>query len=193
MHRSDGSGTTFQFASYLTSANPEWNSKVGTSDSLAWPVGLGGKGNDGVAAFVKQTAGSIGYVEYAFAKQNNLTTTLVRNKDGGFPAPTAASFSAAAANAPWDKSEGNYMVLVDQAGKDSWPITGVTFVLMRKAPADPSKSTAVLKFFDWAFANGNAIAAKIDYIPLPDAVKTMVRGEWSQIQSGGKAVYTPKT
>ena len=193
VHRSDGSGTTFQFASYLTSANPEWNSKVGTSDSLAWPVGLGGKGNDGVAAFVKQTAGSIGYVEYAFAKQNNLTTTLVRNKDGGFPAPTAASFSAAAANAPWDKSEGNYMVLVDQAGKDSWPITGVTFVLMRKAPADPSKSTAVLKFFDWAFANGNAIAAKIDYIPLPDAVKTMVRGEWSQIQSGGKAVYTPKT
>lgn len=192
VHRSDGSGTTFQFASYLTSASPEWSSKVGTSDSLAWPVGLGGKGNDGVAAFVKQTAGSIGYVEFAFAKQNNLTSTLVRNKDGQFPAPSAASFSAAAANAPWDKSEGNYMVLVDQAGKDSWPISGVTFVLMHKAPADPAKSAAVLKFFDWAFANGDTIAAKIDYIPLPEAVKTMVRGQWSQIQAGGKPVYTPK-
>lgn len=193
VHRSDGSGTTFQFASFLASASPDWKSKVGISDSLAWPVGLGGKGNDGVAAFVKQTAGSIGFVEYAFAKQNKLTTALVRNRDGLFPAPTAASFSAAAANAPWDKSEGNYLVLVDQTGKDSWPITGVTFVLMRKVPADAVKSAAVLRFFDWAFANGNALAAKIDYIPLPDAVKTMVRGQWSQIQANGKPVYTPKS
>jgi phosphate transport system substrate-binding protein len=192
VHRSDGSGTSFLFTTYLTAADPDWAKAVGASDSVSWPVGLGGKGNDGVAAFVKQTAGSIGYVEYAFAKQNNLTTTLVQNKAGKFPEPTAAAFSAAGASAPWTTAPGNAVLLIDQPGEGTWPISAVTFILVHKAPANPEKVAATLKFFDWAFKNGDEMAAKLDFVPLPEAVKTMVRGQWSQVQAGGKPVYTPK-
>jgi phosphate transport system substrate-binding protein len=192
VHRSDGSGTSFLFTTYLTAADPDWAKAVGASDSVSWPVGLGGKGNDGVAAFVKQTAGSIGYVEYAFAKQNNLTTTLVQNKAGKFPEPTAAAFSAAGASAPWTTAPGNAVLLIDQPGEGTWPISAVTFILVHKAPANPEKVAATLKFFDWAFKNGDDMAAKLDFVPLPEAVKTMVRGQWSQVQAGGKPVYTPK-
>ncbi|WP_295631366.1 phosphate ABC transporter substrate-binding protein PstS [Novosphingobium sp.] len=192
VHRSDGSGTSFLFTTYLTAADPDWAKAVGASDSVSWPVGLGGKGNDGVAAFVKQTAGSIGYVEYAFAKQNNLTTTLVQNKAGKFPEPTAAAFSAAGASAPWTTAPGNAVLLIDQPGEATWPISAVTFILVHKAPANPEKVAATLKFFDWAFKNGDEMAAKLDFVPLPEAVKTMVREQWSQVQAGGKPVYTPK-
>ena len=192
VHRSDGSGTSFLFTSYLTGADPDWAKAVGASDSVNWPTGLGGKGNDGVAAFVKQTAGSIGYVEYAFAKQNSLTTALVQNKAGKFPEPTGAAIAAAGASAPWTTAPGNAVLLIDQAGEGSWPISAVTFILIHKAPASPEKAAATLKFFDWAFKNGDEMAAKLDFVPLPEAVKTMVRGQWSQVQAGGKPVYTPK-
>jgi phosphate transport system substrate-binding protein len=157
-----------------------------------WPVGLGGKGNDGVAAFIKQTAGSIGYVEFAFAKQNGLTTALVQNKAGKFPDPTAASFSAAGAIAPWTTAPGNAVLLIDQPGESSWPITAVTFILIHKAATNPIKAAATLRFFDWAFKNGDEMGAKLDFVPLPEAVKTMVRKQWSQVQADGKPVYTPK-
>ena len=191
VHRSDGSGTSFLFTTYLTGADPDWAKAVGASDSVNWPTGLGGKGNDGVAAFVKQTAGSIGYVEYAFAKQNSLTTMLLQNKAGKVPEPTAAAFSAAGASAPWTTAPGNAVLLLDQPGEGSWPISAVTFILVHKAPANPEKVAAALKFFDWAFKNGDEMAAKLDFVPLPEAVKTMVRSQWSQVQAGGKPVYTP--
>jgi phosphate transport system substrate-binding protein len=192
VHRSDGSGTTFIFATYLADKNPEWSSKVGASDSLSWPTGIGGKGNDGVAAFVKQTVGSIGYVEYAYARANSLPFTLLQNKDGGWPAPTAPAFAAAAANADWKNAPGNFMLLLDQPGKDAWPISATTFILMHKQAADAAKSAAVLKFFDWAYTNGDQAASSTDYVPLPQTVKDLMRQQWSQIQADGKPVYTPK-
>jgi phosphate transport system substrate-binding protein len=192
VHRSDGSGTSFLFTTYLAASDPDWAKTVGASDSVNWPVGLGGKGNDGVAAFIKQTAGSIGYVEFAFAKQNGLTTALVQNKAGKFPDPTAASFSAAGASAPWTTAPGNAVLLIDQPGESSWPITAVTFILIHKAATNPIKAAATLRFFDWAFKNGDEMGAKLDFVPLPEAVKTMVRKQWSQVQADGKPVYTPK-
>jgi phosphate transport system substrate-binding protein len=193
VHRSDGSGTSFLFTSYLTMKNSDWASQVGASDSVEWPVGLGGKGNDGVAAFVKQTVGSIGYVEFAYAKQNNASYALVGNKAGRFPAPVAASFSAAAANAQWNKAPGNYLLLLDQAGPNAWPITGATFVLVYRNQADPAQGAAVLKFFDWAYKSGDATAAQLDYVPLPAAVKSLIRHQWAtMVSSGGKPVYISK-
>ena len=192
VHRSDGSGTTFLFTTFLAGQSPAWSSKVGASDTVAWPVGIGGKGNDGVAAFVKQTAGAIGYVEYAFAKQNGMAFTLLRNKDGAFVQPAAASFAAAAAGADWEKAQGNFMLLVDQPGAETWPITGATFILIPKAPRNPAKARAVLAFFDWAYANGDAAAAALDYVPLPAALKQRIRTQWTDIKGpDGKPVYRP--
>jgi phosphate transport system substrate-binding protein len=193
VHRSDGSGTSFVFTSYLSMKNPAWASKVGASDAVQWPVGLGGKGNDGVAAFVKQTIGSIGYVEYAFAKQNGATYALVQNKQGGFPAPVAASFAAAAASADWNKAPGNFLLLLDQPGANSWPITAATFILVYKNPGNPAQTANVLKFFDWAYKSGDAAAAQLDYVPLPPAVKALVRKQWTQsVTSAGKPVYASR-
>ena len=190
VHRSDGSGTSFLFTTYLSSQSPEWATKVGGSDAVEWPAGVGGKGNDGVAAFVKQTVGSIGYVEYAYAKKNGGAYALLKNKAGNFPAPEAAAFSAAAASADWANAPGNYILLLDQPGANAWPLTGATFILVHKAQTDAAKGAAVLKFFDWAYKSGDADAASLDYVPMPDSVKTAVRQQWSAIQAGGKPVYT---
>jgi phosphate transport system substrate-binding protein len=193
VHRSDGSGTSFVFTSYLSMKNPVWASKVGASDSVQWPTGLGGKGNDGVAAFVKQTIGSIGYVEYAYAKQTGATYALVQNKQGGYPAPVAASFAAAAGGADWAKAPGNFLLLLDQPGANSWPITAATFILVYKNPPNPAKTADVLKFFDWAYKNGDASAAQLDYVPLPAAVKTLIRKQWlTSVTAAGKPVYASR-
>jgi phosphate transport system substrate-binding protein len=191
VHRSDGSGTSFLFTSYLSAVAPQWG-KVGASDSVAWPTGLGGKGNDGVAAFVKQTPGSIGYVEYAYAKQNNMTYALLQNASGAFAAPTAASFAAAAAGADWTKAPGFYLLLLNQPGQNTWPITGATFILMHRHQKDPAQAKAVLGFFDWAYKNGDGQAQALDYVPLPDTVKGLVRQGWTGIVGpDGKPVYSP--
>jgi phosphate transport system substrate-binding protein len=193
VHRSDGSGTSFLFTSYLTMVNGNWATKVGASDSVAWPVGLGGKGNDGVSAFVRQTVGSIGYVEYAFAKKNNESYALLQNKAGQYPAPVAASFAAAAANANWAKAPGNYMLLLNEPGAKAWPITGVTYILVYKNQANAATGADVLKFFDWAYKTGDATAAALDYVPMPAAVKAMVRKQWlTSVTAGGKPVYVSK-
>jgi phosphate transport system substrate-binding protein len=172
VHRSDGSGTTFIFTSYLGMKAPHWATEVGANDSVQWPVGIGGKGNEGVAAFVKQTPGSIGYVEYAYAAQNDLTYTLVQNKAGQFATPTAAAFAAAAAGARWSSAPGYYLLLLDQPGATSWPITGATFVILHKNQANGKQVTA---FFDWGFKNGDAAANSLAYVPLPASVKDLIR------------------
>jgi phosphate transport system substrate-binding protein len=193
VHRSDGSGTSFLFTTYLAGKSPAWASAVGAGDSVAWPTGMGGKGNDGVAAFVKQTAGSIGYVEYAYAKQNGMAWVSLQNRDGQFVAPTAQSFGAAASGADWSKAPGYYLLLIDQPGAASWPITGATFILMHKAQAEPAQGKAVLSFFDWAYAKGDASAAALDYVPLPDSVEAQVRRSWSQVVGAdGKPVWARK-
>jgi phosphate transport system substrate-binding protein len=190
VHRSDGSGTSFLFTSYLSMKSPAWASKVGASDSVNWPTGLGGKGNDGVSAFVKQTTGSIGYVEFAYAKQNHATYALVQNKAGAFPEPVASAFGAAAAGAKWAQAPGNYLLLLDQPGAASWPITGATFILLYKEQANAEQGAAVLKFFDWAYKNGDAAASSLDYVPLPLPVKNLMRKQWAaNIKAGGQPVY----
>jgi phosphate transport system substrate-binding protein len=190
VHRSDGSGTSFLYTTYLTAKNPAWAQKVGANDAVEWPAGIGGKGNDGVSAFVRQTPGAIGYVEYAFATQNKLTFTSLQNKDGAFVAPTAAAFAAAAGGADWTKAPGNYLVLIDQAGAGAWPITGATFILVHRQQADAAKAKSVLAFFDWAYKNGDAAASQLDYVPLPAAVKDLVRKQWADIKTAdGKPVY----
>ena len=180
VHRSDGSGTTFIFTTYLALKAAHWASDVGANDSVSWPVGLGGKGNEGVAAFVKQTPGAIGYVEYAYATLNNLTYTQVQNKAGKFVSPTAAAFAAAAAGAKWTSAPGFYLLLVDQAAPDAWPISGATFILLH---TNQAKGKEVLAFFDWAYKNGDAAAAQLAYVPLPAAVKDQVRKlAWSKLK-----------
>ena len=194
VHRSDGSGTSFLFTSYLAGVSPEWASKVGASDSVQWPTGLGGKGNDGVSAFVKQTIGSIGYVEYAYSKQNHIPYALVQNKAGKYPAPVAANFAAAAAGADWPHAPGNYLLLLNQPGANAWPITGATFILVYKKQDNAVNGREVLSFYDWAYKNGDAAAAALDYVPLPLAVKNLVRKQWAaEIKDGsGKPVYVSK-
>jgi len=193
VHRADGSGTSFIYTSYLSAKNPTWASKVGASDSVAWPAGVGGKGNDGVDALVKQTVGSIGYVEYAYAKQNHNTYVMVQNHSGAYPAPNAAAFAAAAGGADWAKAPGNFLLLIDQPGVKSWPISGATFILVYKEQANAAKGADVLKFFDWAYKNGDAMAASLDYVPLPAGVKNLMRKEWvANVKSGGKPVYVSK-
>ena len=193
VHRSDGSGTSFLFTSYLSARSPAWAKKVGASDAVNWPVGIGGKGNDGVSAFVKQTVGSIGYVEYAYAKQNRATFALVQNKAGQFPAPDDSAFAAAAAGAKWAGAPGNYLLLLDQPGANAWPITGATFILVYKNQVNADRGAAVLKFFDWAYKGGDAAASNLDYVPLPAPVKAIMRKQWAaNVMSGGKPVYVSK-
>ena len=168
--------------------SPEWKDKVGVGTSLDWPTGVGGKGNQGVANYVQRINGSIGYVEYAYAKQNKMSYVLLQNQAGNFVAPDDTAFKAAAAGAQWDKSF--YQVLTDQPGKDSWPITGATFILMHKAQEKAQTAANTLKFFDWAYANGDKMAEELDYVPLPDAVKSLNRKLWADsLKDGaGKAI-----
>ncbi|MBA3588401.1 phosphate ABC transporter substrate-binding protein PstS [Methylibium sp.] len=188
VRRADGSGTTFLFTNYLSKVNPDWKSKVGEGTAVNWPTGAGGKGNEGVSAFVQRLPNSIGYVEYAYAKQNKMSHVMLKNKDGNFVSPDEDNFKAAAAGAQWDKTF--YQILTDQAGKDAWPITGATFILMHKNPEKPESSANALKFFDWAYANGDKMASELDYVPMPDAVKAMVRKQWADnLKDGsGKAI-----
>ena len=188
--RSDGSGTTFIFTNYLSKVSTEWKDKAGNNTSVKWPAGVAGKGNEGVAAYVQRLSGSIGYVEYAYALQNKMSYALMQNKDGNFVGPDDKSFRAAAANAQWDKAPGFYLLLTDQAGKESWPITGATFILMHKKQDKPANATIALKFFDWAYESGDKMALDLDYVPMPDSVVKLVKTEWKKIQdASGKAVY----
>ncbi len=188
VHRSDGSGTTFNFTYYLNDVSPAW-SKVGVDASVEWPAGIGGKGNAGVAALVGQTDGSIGYVEYAYALQNHLTYTNMVNKDGKVVAPKYESFQAAASNADWEHAAGYYLILANQPGADSWPMTAATFILMHTTQAHPQKAKEVLDFFNWAYANGDKMAKDLDYIPMPDNVVALVKKSWMDIKDGsGKPV-----
>ncbi|MDI7776096.1 phosphate ABC transporter substrate-binding protein PstS [Asticcacaulis sp. EMRT-3] len=192
VHRSDGSGTTFIFTTYLSVASADWKAKVGANDSVEWPVGVGGKGSDGVAALVRGTVGSIGFVEYSYVQQTHINFALVASHDATWPQPTAENFKAATAGADWAHAPGNYLMIVNQPGKNAWPISGATFALVHKAPnaADAAKVAGVLKFFDYGFKNGDTNANDLFYVPLPASVKTLIRKQWaSQIQSGGKPVY----
>jgi phosphate transport system substrate-binding protein len=179
VHRSDGSGTTFLFTDYLSKVNPEWKSKVGANTAVEWPVGIGAKGNEGVANNVGQTKGAIGYVEYAYAKQNKLTNTKLINRDGKPIAPTAESFMAAAANADWEGTPGFGVVLTNEPGADSWPLAGATFILMHKQAQDAAASREALKFFEWAYAKGDKMAQDLDYVPMPDKVVAAIKRSWS--------------
>ena len=192
VHRADGSGTTFVFTSYLSAVSPDWKSKVGASTSVDWPAGAGAKGNDGVAATTKNTRGGIGYVENAYATQNHLVTTQLRNNAGKFIEPTMASFTSAAANGDWAHAANFAVNLIDQPGDTSWPIVSATFILLPKDPKDPARSANVMKFFDWAYKNGDSIATSLEYISLPDAVKASVRNAWKAEIKGpdGKPVMT---
>ncbi len=188
VRRADGSGTTFIFTNYLSKVNPEWKSKVGEGTAVNWPTGAGGKGNEGVAAFVQRLPNSIGYVEYAYVKQNKMTYTQMKNRDGVFVDPSDTAFKAAAAGADWAKTFNQ--VTTDQPGKDAWPLTNPTYILMYKAQDKAASASNSLKFFDWAYNNGDKMADELDYVPLPDAVKALVRKQWTdQIKdTGGKAI-----
>jgi phosphate transport system substrate-binding protein len=179
VRRSDGSGTTFNFTDYLSKTSADWKTKVGTGTAVEWPVGVGAKGNEGVAGNVGQTRNSIGYVEYAYAKQNNLTTASMINKAGKTVQPTIAAFQAAAANADWAKAPGYYVILTDQPGDASWPITAATFILMHKDATDKAASQEAIKFFRWAFQKGDKMAEELDYIPMPDPVVKLIEKTWS--------------
>jgi len=191
VHRSDGSGTTFIWTDYLSKVSADWKSKVGANTSVEWPVGIGAKGNEGVANNVANTKGSIGYVEYAYAKQNKMTTVNMVNKDGKSVAPSAKAFQAAAANADWEKAEGFYMILTDEPGPESWPIAGATFILIHKQPQDPAAAAEALKFFSWAYAKGDKMAEDLDYVPMPDKVVTAIQKEWAAKvkDAGGKPLF----
>jgi phosphate transport system substrate-binding protein len=187
VRRADGSGTTFIFTNYLSKVNAEWKSKVGEGTAVNWPVGAGGKGNEGVAAFVGRLPNSIGYLEYAYVKQNKLNFALMQNLDGKFVAPDDDTFKAAAAGADWNKSF--YQILTNQPGAASWPISGATFILMQKTQEKPQNATAALNFFNWAMAQGDKTAADLDYVPMPESAKGSIRKAWGDIKdTGGKAV-----
>src|SRR4051812_13882291 len=178
VHRSDGSGTNFIFTHYLSSIDPEFADKIGENTSVEFPGGLGGKGNEGVAALTSRTDGAIGYVEYAYALQNKMGFTQLKNRDGGFVSPDSKSFQAAAANADWAKAAGFYLLLTDQPGKDSWPITGASFILLHKQQPQPDRAKEVLRFFDWAFQSGGQLAEQLDYVPMPQSVVKSVEDSW---------------
>ena len=187
VRRADGSGTSFIFTNYLSKVNAEWKAKVGEGTAVNWVTGVGGKGNEGVSSYVQRLPNSIGYVEYAYAKQNKMSYVQLKNAAGNFVSPDDENFKAAAAGADWSKTF--YQVLTEQQGKDSWPITGATFILMHKNQDKPAQATATLKFFDWAYTQGDKTAAELDYVPLPDSVKALVRKQWAQIKGAdGKAV-----
>ncbi|WP_423678808.1 MULTISPECIES: phosphate ABC transporter substrate-binding protein PstS [unclassified Undibacterium] len=178
VHRSDGSGTTFLWTDFLSKVNAEFKTTVGSSTAVKWPVGLGGKGNEGVAANVQRIKNSIGYVEYAYVKKNKMTYTTLKNAEGQFAEPDDENFKAAAAGADWSKAPGMYLVLTNQPGKITWPITGASFILMHKTQADAAKGKEVLKFFDWAFKNGGAMAAELEYVSLPAPVVKLIEDSW---------------
>ncbi|XHS77649.1 phosphate ABC transporter substrate-binding protein PstS [Burkholderiaceae bacterium UC74_6] len=187
VRRADGSGTTFLFTNYLSKVSADWKAKVGDGTAVNWPTGAGGKGNEGVSSYVQRIPNSIGYVEYAYAKQNKMAYVQLKNRDGAYVEPTDTAFKAAAAGAKWNETF--YQVLTDQAGKTSWPISGATFILMHKQQDKPATATAVLKFFDWAYGNGDKMADDLDYVPLPDAVKGLIHKQWGEIKdAGGKVV-----
>jgi len=192
VHRSDGSGTTFNFVYYLSEVSADFKSKVGVNTSVQWPVGIGAKGNEGVANNVANTRGSVGYVEYAYAKQNKLTHTQMVNKDGKAVAPTAETFQAAAANADWKSQPGFGVILANQPGATSWPMTAATWILMYKVPQDVANSSEALKFFDWAYKKGGKMAEELDYVPMPANVVKDVEGTWSaEIKdANGKPLYS---
>ena len=178
VHRSDGSGTTFVFANYLTKVSPEWNDKVGADTSIQWPTGIGGKGNEGVASYVQRVKGSIGYVEFAYAKQNALPFVTMQNKEGEFVKPNIQSFQAAAQYADWKNAPGMYEILTNEAGKATWPIAGATFILLQKVQDKPENGKEVLKFFNWAYANGSLMAKGLDYVPMPADVVKLIQAHW---------------
>jgi phosphate transport system substrate-binding protein len=189
VHRSDGSGTSFLFTNYLSQVSPDWKSKIGADTAVQWPVGLGAKGNEGVAGQTKQTDGAIGYVEYAYAKQNKLTYTKMVNKDGKTVAPEIGSFQAAAANADWS-TPGMAVVLTNEPGAASWPISGASYILIYKKPDSPAALLTALKFFSWAYSKGDDMATALDYVPVPDSVVETVVKSWGQIKDGsGNAVW----
>ncbi len=192
VHRSDGSGTTFNFTDYLGKSSANWQTKVGSETAVEWPAGIGAKGNEGVASIVAQTKGSIGYVEYAYAKQNKLNFTRMINKDGKTVAPTIDAFQAAAANADWNSTPGYGVILSDQPGAASWPMTAATFILIPKQPKDPAAADEALKFFAWAYAKGAKMAEDLDYVPMPATVVAAVEQMWaSQIKGpGAKPIFT---
>jgi phosphate transport system substrate-binding protein len=179
VRRSDGSGTTFNFTDYLSKVSPEWKTKVGSGTAVEWPAGVGAKGNEGVSGNVGQTKNSIGYVEYAYAKQNKLTYTAMVNKAGKTVQPMVEAFQAAASNADWAHAPGYYVILTDQPGEKSWPVTASTFILMHKEPADKAASAEAIKFFKWAFAKGDKMAEELDYIPMPEPVVKLIEKTWS--------------
>ena len=190
VRRADGSGTTFIFSNYLSKVSPEWKQKVGEGTAVQWPVGLGGKGNEGVSAFVMRLPGSIGYVEYAYAKQNKMTHAILKNAAGNFVAPDDLAFKAAAANADWTKSA-FAEILTEQSGKEAWPITGATFILMHKLEEKPAQAAEALKFFEWSYKNGGKLAEELDYVALPDSLVKLIHASWEQIKdSSGKTVYS---
>jgi phosphate transport system substrate-binding protein len=190
VHRSDGSGTTFIFTDYLSKVSPEWKDKVSEGTSVEWPAGLGGKGNEGVSALAARTMGAIGYVEYAYALQNKLVYAKLINHDGVTLQPSSTVFQAAAANADWQAAPGFYLILTDQPGKESWPITGATFILMHKQQDNPEKAKAVLSFFAWAYKNGGQMAASLDYIPMPQKAVAIFESSWKNILGpDGKPVW----
>ncbi len=180
VHRSDGSGTTFIFTDYLSKVSADWQKTVGTAKAVSWPAGIGGKGNEGVASYVSRIKGAIGYVEYAYAVQNRMRHVRLRNRDGAYVAPNAASFQAAAAGADWAHAEGFYMLLTDQPGANAWPITGASFILVHKDAKDPDRTAAVLKFFDWAFRHGQEMAGALHYVAMPQSVVKMIEESWTR-------------
>jgi phosphate transport system substrate-binding protein len=191
VRRADGSGTTFIFTNYLSKQSPEWKSKVGEGTAVQWPLGLGGKGNEGVSAFVQRIPSSIGYVEYFYAKQNKLAHTQMKNADGVFVQPLDEGFKAAAAGADWKNSF--YEILTDKPGKGTWPISGATFILMHKVQDKPAQGAEVLKFFDWSYKNGGKLASELDYVPLPESLVKMIDASWAGMKdASGKAVWTGK-
>ena len=191
VRRSDGSGTTFIWTDYLSKVSDEWKSKVGSSTAVAWPEGVGGKGNEGVAAYVQRIKGSIGYVEYAYAKRNKMSYASVQNKDGQFVQPDDATFQAAAAYADWKSVPGFYQILTNQPGKTSWPITGASFILLQAKQDKPQNAAEVMRFFDWAFKNGQAMAGDLDYVSLPDTVTKEIAVAWkAQVKdASGKPIW----
>jgi phosphate transport system substrate-binding protein len=191
VHRADGSGTSFLFTDFLSKTNPEFKTKIGSGTAVKWALGLGGKGNDGVAANVQRIKGSIGYVEWAYAKKNKMSHTQLKNKEGVFLQPDDDNFKAAAASAEWTKTPGFAVVLTDAGGKQSWPITGVSYILMHKSQADGVKGKEVLKFFDWAYKNGSPAAAELDYVPMPASVTKLVQDSWKANlkDASGKAIW----
>jgi phosphate transport system substrate-binding protein len=187
VRRADGSGTTFIFTNYLSKVNAEWKGKVGEGTAVNWPAGAGGKGNEGVAAFVNRLPNSIGYVEYAYVKQNKMNYALMQNSTGAFVAPDDTTFKAAAAGADWAKSF--YQILTNQPGKDAWPLTGATFILMHKAQDKPAEAASALKFFAWAYKNGDKMAEDLEYVPMPAVVKAQVEKAWAEVKdTAGKPV-----